>query len=436
MALPVSQPSVTATLVKPDVAETVRALPTAIATQTLIAPAQTLEERIRPLWGNDWVKTIDVLRAYLAVGGSETDSAKRLLYDALIEYGTLLSRIGQPVDAVETWRQATEVDSMRPEATALIARLNGIRGEPSPTLSPSPTKGATPTPGRTITPTAAPTSTQVSEEASPTAGVALAERTLTAAATETVPSRSTIAAIATAAVRATRTAQNEAFEARVTATRQASIQQAQALAAALSTQTAARTQTKEAGAPDAKATYIADASSQLTRTAVASGSAGPGVPTPTAIPPTVEPPTVTPLPPTAVPATPTVPPSPTAAPTSTPIPVPTSTPVPAPTTTPVPVATVALQTVERKAPPQDAQLQNGFEARFEWNVSPGASKYRLQLWEVDNSNDLEYDILVDGNSYTLLIPDRIGPWMWRVRAVGADGRLGPISSNQNRFAIK
>ena len=87
-------------------------------------------------------------------------------------------------------------------------------------------------------------------------------------------------------------------------------------------------------------------------------------------------------------------------------------------------------------PPQDAQLQNGYSATFAWNRSPGAVKYRLQLWQVDETNDLEYDITVDGLEYTLVIPDKVGPWMWRVIAVGGDGKLGPISRNQNRFAVK
>lgn len=392
-----------------------------------------VDNLVEPTWGKDWVQVIDVLRAYIAAGGPETDHAKQRLYDALINYGVLLREINQPLDAIETWRQATEVDATRPEALALMAQTRGTSTEASPTPGASPTAGETPSPGRSPSPTVAPTATEeVPPQPSPSATM---DTTPVGqprdSATQTVIARATAAARATTEAQATRTAQSAAQAERTIATRQAAAQRTATIAAVFTQDARIRSEdaaasTRTTVALNMTATYVSAASAQLTLTAAAMSA-----------------PVATPVPPS-----PTSPPPPTAVPTNTPVPVPTNTPVPAPTNTPVPPtvapptntaqpsATVQLQAVVRRAPAQDAILNNGSSVTFAWNRSPGAAKYRLQLWQVDYTNDFEFDILVDGLDYTIVMPDKNGPWMWRVIAVSRDGKLGPLSSYENRFVIK
>ena len=364
----------------------------------------TLAELVEPDWGEDWVQTIAVLRQYLASGGPEASHARRRLYDALIAYGELLVELGQREDAIETWRQASQVDDSRPGAPDLIAKLSGATSPALPVPSASSPVPPTPSPGRTPSRTPSPSPAHTATPASvmsptPTPdNVSIAQAHARATQTQVAVLVAPANPRTMSAMRATGTA--GAAVRRADETRQASTVVAQATGSARERQQAVASAT--ASSAEARDAYFAQASAQLTLTAVASEKSAVALPNPTPVPPPTS------VPPTSVP----------------------------PTTTSQPSPTAVLQGVERRIPPQDAQLSIGTSVTFAWNRSPGAAKYRLQLWQLDYTSDLEYDIVVEGVEHSLIIPDKQGPWMWRVIAVSSDGRLGPISKNQNRFLIQ
>lgn len=392
----VERPSPTATPLPPT--KTPVPVPTSAAVEDLVAQ----------YWGKDWVKTIEVLDRYLQGDGPDKDSATVRIYEAEVEYGRLLARIGQGGDAEVTWERAISRLPDRLEARSLLARARGEPDPAEPTATPvEPTP--TGTPQRSPTPKGGPSATAtkpVPEAAmTQTARAAIVEAATAAAETAAMQAAETLAA---RAAQATAAALGRAEA--TSAAREAATARAVQTADARSSRPSAPTPTRPAPtpAPQPRATQAS------------------APPTPTLVPPSPTKVPASPTPaPTQVPPTATNPPPPTATPQPTAVP---------PTNTPQPAPTVALGPVERRAPAQDAFLQNGNPAVFAWNRSPGAVKYRLQMWQIEGDGQFQIDL--DALEYTWIVPDRLGPWQWRVLAIGPDGKTGPVSPNQNRFSIK
>ena len=106
---------------------------TATASPTVILSATTQNITCADLdtaWGNDWVRTIDVLHQLLADGETCGQNLTSKLYAAHFSYGVSLENEQSDQAALAQYQAAFMLDSTRREALNALVRLNGL---PDPT---------------------------------------------------------------------------------------------------------------------------------------------------------------------------------------------------------------------------------------------------------------------------------------------------------------
>lgn len=376
------------------------ASPTAPSREAL-SGRQSVDAQLLAVWDKDWVKTIQLLEAYLGASPRDADIAyaRGKLYDAYCNYGIVLVGFKQIDDAVLTWEKAVLLNPSRPEAIQLIDTARP-RPTGSPTSSPSVTPTASRTPVVTPSPSPTPTGPDATETPNFASERATATETERMARAETATAVSSLRATSTAEVAATRTAASGATtEARLT------------LAAAASA-------SRESATERARAAVTV--TTQATQTPAYTATTAPSAttaPTPTPAP------TDTPAP------TATTAPTATSAPTSTITPTQTK----APTNTPAPTSTVVLRAPNLRLPIQDFIIVVGQEQLFAWEQVPGGKSYRFQAW-MDGERNVRLDIATEATEIRAT-PDEVGQWRWRVLAVASDGRLGPAQPGERRFGV-